>query len=343
VTRADAHPEPPSQERIVAWLSTPVAYAGDVRAVERVETHFAWVFLTGARAYKLKKSIRIHGADLRLLAVREHFCREELRLNRRLAAPTYLAVQPVADGNAGLSIGGPGRVVDWLVEMRELDRSLMLDRRLRADDAGPQALRQAVAHLHRLDVPGTATPAAPRELLDGVHARAAEALAEIARPEFAVPPALCNSFAAALRARLHEAEPLLAARAGRLRDGHGDLRAEHVWLGEPLQIIDALEFDPALRRLEAAEDVAMLAVDTERLAGPWTRRELCAAHEELAADPVPDAVWQVYLGLRAAMRAKVALWHLDDAHYAADPDRWRCRAFECLALGAARLESPPRS
>lgn len=343
MTRADALPPAPSQERIVEWLSGPGAYAGEVRTVERVETHFAWVFLTGSRAYKLKKSIRIHGADLRPLAAREHFCREELRLNRRLAAATYLAVQPVAAGETGLSIGGPGRVVDWLVEMRQLDRACMLDQRLRAGDVGTDALHRAIVHLRRLEVAGRVVPAGSREALEGVQARAREALAEIARPEFALAPELHTAFAAALRARLREAEPLLVARAARVRDGHGDLRAEHVWLGEPLQIIDALEFDPALRRLDAAEDVAMLAVDTERLAGAWTRLALCAAYEELADDAVPDAVWQVYLGLRAAMRAKVALWHLDDARYAAEPDRWRNRAVAYLTLGTARLESPPHS
>jgi aminoglycoside phosphotransferase family enzyme len=343
MTGADAQSQASSQERIVQWLSGPDAYGGAVRAVERVETHFAWVFLTGARAYKLKKSIRIHGADLRPLAAREHFCREELRLNRRLAAATYLGVRSVVAGERGLAIGGRGRVVDWLVEMRQLDRARMLDEVLRTGEAGADALRRAVAHLHRLDAAARVAPAGRYEALAGVQARAGEALVEIARPEFAIPPELCAAFAAALRARLQEAEPLLVARAARVRDGHGDLRAEHVWLGEPLQIIDALEFDPALRRLDAAEDVAMLAVDTERLAGAWTRRELCAAHEELAADPVPDAVWQVYLGLRAATRAKVALWHLDDARYVAEPDRWRDRALAYLALGMARLESPPQS
>jgi uncharacterized protein len=341
--RADAHPQPRSQERIVDWLSGPGAYAGAVRAVERVETHFAWVFLTGSRAYKLKKAIRLHAVDLRPLSAREHCCREEIRLNRRLAETTYLAVQPVVEGEAGLSIGGRGRVVDWLVEMRELDRALMLDERLRAGEACAQALSHAVAHLRRLESVGRIASADPREALESVQARTREALIEIARPEFAVPAALHLAFAAAMRARLREAEQLLGARAVRVRDGHGDLRAEHVWLGEPLQIIDALEFDAVLRRLDAAEDVAMLAVDTERLAGAWTRRALCAAHEELAADTVPDAVWQVYLGLRAAMRAKVALWHLDDARFAAEPDRWRNRAVAYLALGAARLESQPHA
>ena len=39
-------------------------------------------------------------------------------------------------------------------------------------------------------------------------------------------------------------------RAGRVRDGHGDLRAEHVLLEHGVEIVDCLEFDPALRVID---------------------------------------------------------------------------------------------
>jgi len=325
----------------VAWLSSPAAYVSRPARVDCIETHFAYVFLTDTEAYKLKKPVQTYGGDLRGLAARERGCREELRLGLRFAHDTYREVVPLAVRDNALALGGPGAIVDWLVRMRRLDRAQMLDTRLLAGTVAPADLERVITLLHALDRDAAVRCAvAPAAAYDGVVRRLEEALGEIARPDFALPPQLHEPLAAALRARCDELGPVLAARAWRIRDGHGDLRAEHVWLGPPVQIIDALEFDRELRLLDPAEDVAMLAVDTERLAGAWTRRALCAAYDVLTGDAVPAPLWRFYLSLRAATRAKVALWHLGDPASAADPSRWRARALEYLAQAARLLGEP---
>ena len=45
---------------------------------------------------------------------------------------------------------------------------------------------------------------------------------------------------------------------GCVRDGHGDLRAEHVLLEHGVEIVDCLEFDPALRITDVGCDLAFL-------------------------------------------------------------------------------------
>jgi uncharacterized protein len=327
-------------EAKVAWLSTPAAYAPRPALVDCIETHFNYVFLTDTEAYKLKKPMQLYGVDLRGLAARERGCREELRLNLRLARDTYLGVVPLVLRDGALALGGPGPPVDWLVRMRRLGAAQMLDARLRAGTVRPSDLEAVIAHLQALDraLPGTpAQPAAPDGGAGRVARRLEEALGEVARSEFGLKAADHAPLARALRARHAELGALLAARAARIRDGHGDLRAEHVWLGPPLQVIDALDFDRELRMLDPAEDVAMLAIDTDRLDGAWTVRALRTAYERLAGDPLPAPLWRFYLALRAATRAKVALWHLDDPRQAADPSRWRTRAVEYLAQGARLL------
>jgi uncharacterized protein len=323
----------------VAWLSDAAAYADRPRRVEVIQTHFAYVFLTATHAYKLKKPQKTYGADLRTLTERERCCREELRLNARLAPDTYLGVVPLVVHGGRLALGGAGPVADWLVAMRRLDRAQMLDARLGADTVARADLEAVVRALRALDRGTQPARAAvtPAEYLAGVRGRLEEALREVARPEFGVPLPAHAALAVALRARYAELRGPLAERAWRVREGHGDLRAEHVWLGPTLQIIDALEFDRALRMLDPAEDVAMLAVDTERLAGAWTRVALCTAYAALAGDPVSAPLWGFYLALRAATRAKVALWHLDDPEQAADSGRWRDRASGYLALSAQLL------
>ena len=112
----------PGQADKLAFLSRPEAYAYAPAAVAVRETHMSWVFLAGDRAYKLKKPVRFSFLDFSTLALREAACRAELMLNRRLARDVYLDVAPLMAGPAGLSIGGDGAVIDWLVVMRRLDQ-----------------------------------------------------------------------------------------------------------------------------------------------------------------------------------------------------------------------------
>ena len=124
-------------------LADKVAYlrnlcgAGD----EAIETHFAWVFLVGERAFKLRKPVRRDTMDYGTLAARRTDSEAEVRLNRRLAPDIYLrTVALVVDAAGRFSIGGVGETVDWLVEMRRLDRRWMLDAALERGDAGAPSL-----------------------------------------------------------------------------------------------------------------------------------------------------------------------------------------------------------
>ena len=81
-----------------------VRYLREFRVVDAVEvhqTHISVVFVAGGFAYKLKKPVRLPFLDFSSLAARRHFCEEELRLNRRMAAEIYLDVLPVATDASG--------------------------------------------------------------------------------------------------------------------------------------------------------------------------------------------------------------------------------------------------
>src|SRR5690606_10963578 len=98
------------------------------RAVEAIETHFSWVFLTDTHAWKLKKPVRYDSLDFRTPALRRRDCEEEVRLNRRLAPHVYLGVVPLTvDEKGRLAIGGAGQEVDWLVHMLRPPHERMLD------------------------------------------------------------------------------------------------------------------------------------------------------------------------------------------------------------------------
>ena len=65
----------------------------------------SWVFLTGRHAYKVKKPVKLPFVDFGTLRLRRHYCREELRINRRLAPDLYLAVVPIGGSRASPRVG----------------------------------------------------------------------------------------------------------------------------------------------------------------------------------------------------------------------------------------------
>jgi aminoglycoside phosphotransferase family enzyme len=326
----------------VSALRDPSSFPDRPVRVEAIETHFAWVFLTGGRAYKLKKPLRLKGADLRTLAARERNCHQELRVNQCLAADTYLRIAPLARHDGRLAVDGPGEVADWLVVMRELDRRQMLNARLRDGRVEPgdiDRLVQALARFYRGLTPAVSDAQA---YLGSVRARIDEAASELSRPEFGLPPEPVRELSRVLQAAGERSATELAARAraGHVVEAHGDLRAEHVWLGDPVQVIDALEFERRLRILDTAEEIAMLVVDLEHLGFSETAGAFVERYRQVLPDAVPAALLAFYESLRAATRAKVAIWHLDDAGQFPDGAPWRQRALEFVALAtraAARV------
>ena len=87
--------KPDLQEKI-AFLHQVAAYPDHPSAIETVETHMFWVFLTDHHAYKLKKAVRVDYLDFSTLERRHRDCQEEVRLNRRLVGDVYQAVVPLS-------------------------------------------------------------------------------------------------------------------------------------------------------------------------------------------------------------------------------------------------------
>jgi len=334
----------------VAFLSDPAAYPDHPPQVDRRETHFAWVFLAGERAYKMKKPSHLRGADWRSTEARELACREELRLNRRLSAPTYLGVEPLVETASGLRIGGSGHAVDWLLVMRRLDERRMLSAVLASGRLSPADLDAVLAFLVAFYRSRDPLPFSPDAYLRRVRARIDEALAALQRPELGLPRERIAPLSRELIGAFDSLRAELAGRATgrRIAEVHGDLRAEHVWLGPPVQVIDALEVYADLRMLDTAEEMAMLALECESPAAPWATSYLRDHYRQLAADPLGTRLFEFYMALRAATHAKLAIWHLDDPQQCLDPAPWRERALRGVATAlrhcrAAVAADLPRS
>jgi aminoglycoside phosphotransferase family enzyme len=332
----------PTLEQKVEFLSRPGAYPAPVVEVAHRETHMSWVFLAGDRVYKLKKPVRFPYLDFSSLPRREAACRAELRLNRRLAPDVYLDVVPLTAGMRGLAIGGDAPIVDWLVVMRRLDEAHTLERAILEDRLERWQLDRLVATL----VPFYRR-AARVFLSPAVHRRDwQQGLADNPRilldPRFGLPAGLVMRVAGIQRRFISHHNKALAARVrGRnIVDGHGDLRPEHIWLGDPVRIIDCLEFNPRLRAVDPFDEIAFLGLECERLGAAWAGRYVRRGMVRGLTDGVPDALFLFYRCNRAMLRARLAIAHLMEPN-PRTPEKWPRLARAYLAIAAAdaiRLE-----
>ncbi|MEO0602167.1 MAG: AAA family ATPase, partial [Myxococcota bacterium] len=203
---------------------------------------------------------------------------------------------------------GPGQVVDVAVEMVRLpdDRTLAdlaATGRLTSDQLEAVGRTLAAFHAQSPRAPGYGTP---------------EALAALVTENFETTVAVDTGLDVPSRERVHAFQrsllddPVVARRhaEGRTRDGHGDLRTDHVYLLDDLAtprvvVIDGVEFDVAYRAGDVAMDIAFLGMDlwlhvsreaAERLLATWT--------VELD-DAGAYAVLDRYMAYRAWVRGKV--------------------------------------
>ena len=330
----------PSLADKVAFLKQPGHYPESTRRVEAVETHMSWVFLTDAFAYKLKKPVRYDYLDFSTLEARRLDCEAELRLNRRLAAVVYLAVVPLllaADGS--LSLDGEGQPADWLVRMRRLPAERMLDTLIRQRAVTEDSIQELARKLTVFYASSATEPINAEAYRQRLAGKIAECLRELSRPEFSLPTDRLVHIAQAQLAFLQQHAARLDARVaqGRIVEGHGDLRPEHVCLLSEPVVVDCLEFKRDFRILDPLDELGYLALECERLGmpeiGPW----LLVAYGEASGDRWPASLLHFYQSYRASLRAELAIWHLlDDGRH--PPQKWIRTTHEYLDLAERHIE-----
>ncbi|MDI5889628.1 hypothetical protein [Halomonas rhizosphaerae] len=319
----------------VAFLSSPRSYPGFEGEVDVRETHMAWVFLAGARVYKLKKPVEYTHRDCHFLRDREVLCHEEVRLNRRLAPEVYLGVAALRFDPAGrLALEGEGTVVDWLVVMKRLPEHLMLDMALSRGNvtgAGVTRVARRLAAFYR----GLAPVEMPVDTyLDRFQRELDRNREVIADSRFS----LANDGVTAMLDRLDRLlaeEPDLLGdrpRQGRIIEGHGDLRPEHVCLSEPPVVIDCLEFSRPLRLLDPFDELCFLGLECERLGAAWMLERLVGECARTLQDRPDKRLLAFYTAYRACLRARLSLAHLLEPD-PRTPEKWEPQAREYLALG----------
>lgn len=285
-------------------------YPHPVRGVSLRETHISWVFLTGSLVYKIKKPVDLGFLDFTTLERREHFCRQEVALNRRLARDVYLGVVPISREAGGYRLDGQGRTVDFAVKMRQLPSADTLKHRLPARGFDAAALDRLAGVLARF-YEGAATGGK----VDAIGAP--ESVARNCEENFEQTAGAAGVrfdqrtwevVAAASRGYLENHQALFQRRIadGRIRDGHGDLRTDHIYLtAGGIRIVDCIEFNERFRCSDVASDLAFLAMEMDEEGFSIQAAALMDAFVRHSGDLQIYALLDFYKCYRAMVRLKV--------------------------------------
>jgi aminoglycoside phosphotransferase family enzyme/predicted kinase len=307
------------QEELIAALGAPGCYPHPVDKVRHIETHISHVLLTGSYAYKIKKPVNLGFLDFSTLPNRKFYCEEEVRLNRRLAPALYLDVVPIGGTPPSPVLGAVSGVIEYAVKMREFPQTALFDVMLGRGELTPEhidALALQVAAFHQ-----RAERADPQQ----PYGSAASIEAPM-RQNFAQISALLES--AEERAELARLEawslsehdalvPLFAERqrSGFIRECHGDLHVGNIALvdGE-VQIFDCIEFNPNLRWIDVANEIAFFVMDLEERGHPRLAYRFLNDYLEYTGDYAGVRLLRAYQVYRALVRAKVARIRAAQAH-----------------------------
>ena len=296
---------------ICSAMEDPSFYPHPVSPPRRIETHISMVFLTGDRVYKLKKAVDFGFLDFRALGDRRRFCEREVNLNQRLSQGVYEGVVEIRRDDSGkYSMEGEGETVEYAVRMRQLPDKACLAALLEERKVSPADMRALGERLARFYTGGLKSTDIDRfGRPDVVEFNTEENFRQV-EPFVGgwVDSERWEFIREVSRTFLHNHRELFERRVreGRIRDGHGDLRTDHIYFHRGIQIIDCIEFNDRFRYGDAVADLAFLHMDLERTGGTGLSGTLLSAYAREADDCELYALIDFYAAYRAIVKLKVA-------------------------------------
>ncbi len=305
---AGATSQPETQALLVHNLAAQLGASGV--PAQLFETHLSWVIVLPTLAFKIKKALHLPFVDYSTLAGRRFFCDEEIRLNRPLAPELYLGVVAIGGTPVQPLLDAPGPVLEYAVKMRAFDQAALWSHRLREEqlDSGEaRQLARLLARFHR-SAPCAAADT-PWGSAQAVFAQTDADLVEVAAllgsgKDLLAPISVWHE-----RQQCRLAAPFQRRKAeGRIRECHGDLHCGNILtIDGRVQMFDAIEFDPGMRWIDVAQDLAFAWMDLQCGGRADLAARLLSDYLQLSGDDGALTVLPYYRIQRALVRCKVAL------------------------------------
>ena len=296
--------------KLIEFLLNPESYPEKPNTITHHETHISHVFVGDSHVYKIKKPVKLDFLDFTSLERRRFFCREEVRLNSRLAPDFYLGVSTIyATKNTYSLLKGAGaETAEYAVKMRKVPEekllhNLIIEGRLIYRELEPVGLRLARFHA---EVP---------EFRGGQHGGLGSVIATTEENHEEIrsfvgktlDQRLYDDLVEYTRGFIKQWKDLFAKRVrdGLVREGHGDLHSQHVCLTNPPVIFDCIEFNKRFRISDILEDIAFLLMDLEFRGRFDLSRNLFKSYFSVQRYALVSQLLRFYKIYRAVVRGKI--------------------------------------
>lgn len=293
-------------------LLDPAIYPHDVEEVLLVQTHISFVLLAGSFVYKIKKPVNFGFLDFTTLEKRQHFCEEELLLNRRLCPTLYLETLPINLENGQFNLAGAGETVEYCLKMARMPENKMMGNVIKAGNLTKAMLDKIVDILvpfyekadGKSDIAqfGKAESVAVNILENFEQTEGFIGANALSQEQFDKINVYAKEFL--------KNEALFTTRieAGRIRDCHGDLYSANICLAHEVFIFDCIEFNERFRYCDVASDVAFLAMDLDYQGLDELSDYFITSFIEKSGDNDIQDVLNFYKCYRAYVRGKIGLF-----------------------------------
>ncbi|MEW6186781.1 MAG: AAA family ATPase [Thermodesulfobacteriota bacterium] len=337
------------QEIILQAMLRPETYPEVPQRITHFQTYLSHVFLTGKKAYKIKKPVTLDFLNFSTLARRCYFCHQEVALNRRLSPEIYLGVVRITLDQGRPVLNGQGPVLEYAVEMKEMPQERMMNRLLmenRVQQKDIRALVRILAPFYRRARTGKGIDAFGRirVWIKNTEENFSETRPYVGR---LLSESRDKRIMKGTRDFLKNEKDLFPKRIrdGFIRDGHGDLHSANICLDDKPLIYDCLEFNHRFRYTDIACDLAFLAMDLDFFGRSDLSHLLEQEYVRLSGDHDFPRLFGFYKAYRAYVRAKVHAFSADNPEATAGEkkaERGLARKYFQLAFTYARKDLAPR-
>ncbi len=291
-------------------MSEVVFYLKEKLKGELVQTHSSFVILTDEFAYKIKKPVNFGFLDYSTLEKRKLYSYKELEINRRLCPDVYIDVLPVSKIDNGYEFSD-ANIVEYALKMKRVkDELFMINRLSMLKDEDITNIAKVVAHFHM-----NAEKVYDFDLYNQMKFNTDENFEQtkefigvtIDEDDYNFIKDKVNGFYDKYKEMF-----IRRQKEGYVVDGHGDIRLEHVVMGDSICIMDAIEFNDRFRIQDEINDMCFLSMELDFRGYRHFSKVYENTYKTITKDIDFDRLLDFYKCYRAYVRAKVTSFLLKD-------------------------------
>jgi uncharacterized protein len=231
-----------------------------------LETPDSWVIRSDHYVFKIRKPEQSTGLDLSMVEDRREICKKELKLNKMLTKNVYMKVIPITQINKEIhgETDSNIEILDYALKMKRLDENIKLITGLRNNSVTEDQVKDiatAIAEFHK-----------KTDIIKNTFnvTRFQNEFADICRCDLFVRDLLGEDEYSSIYESIKLSKKILNDHryyiqertiTGFIRDGHGDLSAENIFLKKRPLIIDRVVVSDEQRQIDVLFDIARLGVD----------------------------------------------------------------------------------